>query len=208
MSFKRTLSALLAGALVLGCNLTSAGPVVSRIDRIDITPPRLTLMPFQSAELDLIVITSRGDSGATEGLQWSTTGGVITGNALIGGVRHLTYQSPQQPGSYFLIVSAITGALADSASIAVTTTVVPVGAVSVTPGSLSLVVGDTSRLRATLADSTGSVLVGRAIEWISSDNAVATVLATGAVRAMGTGTVTITAMCEDHIASAVITVNP
>jgi uncharacterized protein YjdB len=203
------LDLLIAGTLlVLGCNITSPGPEVIRIDRIDIAPGRFTLMPFQSAELDIVVLTSRGDSGGTDQLSWWTSGGVITGNYVIGNIRHVTYQAPQQPGSYFLVVTTVTGVPADSASFTVTTSVVPVNAITVTPGSVSLAVADTATLRARLTDSTGSVLVGRAIEWSSSDNGIVQVLATGQVRAMAAGSATITATCEAHTVSAVITVNP
>lgn len=208
MNVKSKLGALFGALLVLGCKLTAAGPTVVRIEGITITPGRFTLMPFQSAELDLVAVTSRGDSGGTEQLQWSTTGGVITGNYVIGNVRHVTYQAPQAPGNYLLVVSTITGAPADTASFAVTTVVVPVSGISVAPSSVTFAVGDTARLRATLMDSTGSVLVGRAIEWTSSDNGIVQVVATGQVRAMAAGSVTITATSEAHSASAVITVNP
>ena len=218
MNFKFKLSRRLAGmklglivaatVLVVGCGIGAAGPVVIRIDHIDITPSRFTLMPFQSAELDIIVVTSRGDSGGSEQLSWWTTGGVITGNYVIGNIRHVTYQAPQLPGTYFLVVSSVTGSPADSASVTVTTTMVPVNQVAVTPGSVSLAVGDTARLRATLTDATGAVLVGRAIEWSSSDAGIVQVLATGQVRAMAAGSATITATCEAHTSTAVITVNP
>ena len=203
-----TLATTLSIALALGCGVTAAGPVVSRIDRIDITPARLTLMPLQSGELDIIVTTSRGDSGGMEGLQWTTTGGVITGNYLVGGVRHVTYQAPQQPGTYYLVITSITGAPADTASVTVTTTVVPVYAVAVTPGSVSLAFGDTTRLRARLTDSTGSALFGRPITWESSDNGVATVDAAGFIRAMAAGSVTITATTEAKSSTAAVAVNP
>jgi len=50
------------------------------------------------------------------------------------------------------------------------------------------------------------VLVGRAITWSSSDPTVATVLATGFVRAVGAGTATITATSEGHSGTAAVTV--
>jgi uncharacterized protein YjdB len=52
------------------------------------------------------------------------------------------------------------------------------------------------------------VVVGRAIDWTTSDGAVANVLATGAVRAMGVGSATITATCEAHSGTSVVTVAP
>lgn len=197
----------LAGALALGCGLTAAGPTVDRIDAVTLSPSRFSLLPFQSAELTLVVTTSRG-TDPSAALVWSTTGGYVTSNQIVGDVRYITYQAPQNPGSYLLIVTAVTGAPADTVDILVTTTAVPVNAVTITPGSVGLVVGDTTRLRATLTDSTGRVVVGRAIDWTTSDGAVATVLATGAVRAMGVGTATITATSEAHSGTSVVTVSP
>lgn len=206
MNVKWKLAALLAGTAVIGCKVLESGPVVATIVGIDIAPARLTLMPFQSAELTIDPITSRPDSSIWALLQWSTTGGIITNNFLAGGVRHVTYQSPAQTGDYLFIVTTAHGWPADTARITVTSTAVPVHTVTVTPGTVNLVAGDTTTLRATLADSSGSVLVGRAIEWSSSDGLVAIVLATGAVRAMTAGTATITATSEGHSGTAVVTV--
>ena len=207
MSFRFTLrlGAVIAGTLVLGCNLSSS-PVVVRIDGIRIAPDRLSLLPYQAAGLTIDVITSRDGGDATSLLQWSTTGGTIVNNGKIAGVLHATYTSPAQPGNYLLIVTTVTRTPADTAKIAVTVTPVPVNAVTVTPAAVSLVVGDTTTLSATLTDSTGSALFGRAITWSSSDPSVATVLVTGLVRGITAGTVTITATCEGHSSTAVVTV--
>lgn len=200
---------LIAGTvLVLGCGVGSAGPVIDRIDRIDVAPGRFTLLTSQSAELQITVTSSRGVSGGAEQLQWSTTGGVVSSNALIGNVRKITYTAPPTPGTYLLIVTTATGTPADTASFAVTSSIVSVSGISVSPNNVTFVVGDTSRLRATLTDSTGAVLVGRPITWTSSDNGVVTVLSTGQIRGMASGGATITAAQETHSATATITVNP
>ncbi|HEV8381548.1 MAG TPA: Ig-like domain-containing protein [Gemmatimonadales bacterium] len=201
------LAAVTAGMLVLGCNIPSS-PAVVRIEAIQVAPARVSLVPFQPAPLTVDVFTGRGGADATALLQWSTTGGSIANNGSVAGTLHVTYTSPAQPGNYLFIVTTVTGTPADTANIAVTATPVPVNAVTVTPGSVSLVLSDTTTLRATLMDSTGSVLFGRPIEWSSSDAGVATVLVTGFVRAMGTGTTTITATSEGHSATAVVTVHP
>jgi uncharacterized protein YjdB len=140
-------------------------------------------------------------------LQWSTTGGVIGNNGMLDGVRYITYTSPAQPGTYLLVVTTASGWPADTASITVTTTPVPVSSVAITPGSANLAVNDTTTLKATLTDATGAMLFGRPITWSSSDGAVAQVLATGFVRGIGPGTATITATSETHSGSAVVTVN-
>lgn len=209
MNHKIKLGPLLAGSLlVLGCGIGSAGPSVVRIDNISVTPARFTLLTAQAAELEITVSTSRGENGGAEQLVWSTTGGVISSNGIFGNVRRITYQAPVTPGTYFLIVTTVTGAPADTASFTVTNTIVPVSGIAVSPNNVTFAVGDTSRLRATLTDSTGAVLVGRPITWTSSDNGIVTVLATGQIRGMASGSATITASQETHSASAAVTVNP
>jgi uncharacterized protein YjdB len=207
MSRRFTFATAFAGALALGCGLTAAGPTVDRIDAIDVSPSRFSLLPSQSAELRLTVTTSRG-TDPSAALVWSATGGVITSNQVVGDVRYITYQAPASAGSYLLIVTAATGAPGDTADMLVTATAAPVTAVTITPGSVSLAVGDTTRLRATLTESTGRVVVGRATDWTTSDGAVASVDAVGFVRAIGVGTATITATSEGHSGTSVVTVTP
>ena len=201
---------LLIGTVAAGCKITSTGPATGLITGIVIAPARLTLLTSQAANLTVRVISSKSDSTAlalAQGtLQWSTTGGVVSNNGLAGGLRHMTYTSPAQAGTYLLVVSTINGWPADTASMTVTSTPVPVGAIGVSPGSANLAVGDTLVLQATLTDGSGSVIVGRPITWTTSDAGVATVLSTGFVRAMTAGTVTITATSEEHSATATITV--
>jgi hypothetical protein len=199
------LAAVMAGTLVLGCNLSSS-PVVVRIDGIQIAPARFSLVPFQAADLTILVRTSQAGGDPTASLQWFTTGGTITNNGTIAGLYHITYTSPAQPGNYLLVVTTTSRTPADTAKVVVTITPVPVNAVTVTPGTLSLVVGDTTRLSATLTDSSGNVLFGRSITWSSSNTSVALTLGEGFVRAMGAGTATITATAEGRSGTAVATV--
>ena len=205
LTFKLRLAAAIAGMLVLGCNISSS-PVVVRIDGIRVAPGRLALVPSQAADLSVDIITSRGEADAAS-LRWSTTGGSVYNSGTVAGVLHITYTSPPQPGNYLLIVTTVTGTPADTANIAVTLTPVPVSGVTVTPGSASLVLSDTTRFRATLTDSSGSALFGRAIAWSASDSSVATVFSTGQVRGIAAGTTTITATSEGRSGSAVLTVH-
>ena len=62
-TFKLRLAAVIAGMLVLGCNISSS-PVVVRIDGIQVAPGRLTLVPSQAADLSVDIITSRGEADA------------------------------------------------------------------------------------------------------------------------------------------------
>jgi hypothetical protein len=82
----------------------------------------------------------------------------------------------------------------------------PVASVVVAPASLSVVVGGTRQLIATLKDAKGNVLLGRQVTWTSSAPAVASVTSTGLVRAVAVGSATITATSEAKADSASITV--
>ncbi len=197
--------AVAAGMLVVGCKIPGS-PVVVRVDGIQVAPARLSLVPFQAAPLTIAVSTGHGDG--TGLLQWSTTGGSIINNGNFGGVLHITYSSPSQPGDYLLVVTTAIGVPADTAHISVTATPVPVHTVAVTPASVSLVLGDTTRFSTTLTDSSGSALFGRAITWSLSDSAVVTIAGQGFVHAIAAGTTTVIATSEGRSGTAVVTVRP
>ncbi|HEX6927566.1 MAG TPA: Ig-like domain-containing protein [Longimicrobiaceae bacterium] len=83
-----------------------------------------------------------------------------------------------------------------------------VASVEITPASLSLEVGDSTQLEATALDDNGSELPGRAVEWSTSDEAIATVSTRGLVRGVASGEATITATSEGRSGTASITVAP
>ena len=203
------LAAVFAGTLAVGCGIGSSGPVIARIEGIQITPGRVALQPFQAADLNIVVLTSRGidSTGAAVALRWSTTGGTITSNGVLYGTYHVTYTSPPQPGTYVLTVTTSTGSPTSTATFVVTSNPSPVNAVAVTPATVSLAANDTVRLHATLTDADGNVVLGRAITWSTSDGNVAMAQDAGFVRAMGVGTATITATCEGHSGTATVTVH-
>jgi alpha-tubulin suppressor-like RCC1 family protein len=82
----------------------------------------------------------------------------------------------------------------------------PVSTVTVTPTTSTLIPGGTVQLQAATKDADGAILPGREITWSSSDNAIATVSATGLVTGVADGSATITATSEGQSGSAVIAV--
>jgi dipeptidyl aminopeptidase/acylaminoacyl peptidase len=72
----------------------------------------------------------------------------------------------------------------------------------------TILVSSTLRLIATLRDSAGNELGGRAITWATSDPSLASVSTSGDVSALALGTVTIGATSEGKTASAVLTLAP
>jgi alpha-tubulin suppressor-like RCC1 family protein len=85
-------------------------------------------------------------------------------------------------------------------------TVKPVASITVTPPTPTVALGGTAQLQATAKDADGAALTDRSMTWSSSDNAVATVSATGMVTGVAAGTSTITATSEGKSGTAAVTV--
>lgn len=68
-------------------------------------------------------------------------------------------------------------------------------ALQVNPASAALQVGDTKALQASVLDQDGNPITGASVTWSSSDGSVASVDASGTVKAMKAGSAAITAAC-------------
>jgi Tol biopolymer transport system component/uncharacterized protein YjdB len=116
-----------------------------------------------------------------------TAGGVIT--AVAAGVANIDVASENK-----------------HATAVITVTRTPVSQVEITPGTLSLMEGETSALTAVAKDANGAVLGDRQIAWRSSDVTVAPVDGSGRVTALSMGTAAITAESEGRSATLQVTV--
>ena len=81
-----------------------------------------------------------------------------------------------------------------------------VGSITLSPASISVAVGATVQLTATVRDAAGNPLVGHAVTWSTSDAGKATVSPTGLVTAIATGSVSIAAASEGKSATAQVSV--
>jgi hypothetical protein len=104
----------------------------------------------------------------------------------------------------FLFLVAVTLAGCDSS-----TDVPQPTSLLVLPGTAVIrALGETTGLNATLLDQRGAPIHGAAISWNSSDESIATVNGSGRVRAVGSGTATITASYAGIAGSADVAVDP
>jgi hypothetical protein len=78
--------------------------------------------------------------------------------------------------------------------------------VEVTPAGGPLFVTDTLQLTAAVKDQNGAVMTGKTVTWSSSNQALASVSATGLVIGVGAGSVTISALAEGKTGTAQLTV--
>jgi hypothetical protein len=79
-----------------------------------------------------------------------------------------------------------------------------VASVEVNAPADSLLVGEAMALTSTLRDVAGTVLVGRSVQWTSSDPSIASVSSTGTVTATSVGTVLVTASSEGRTGQAAL----
>jgi alpha-tubulin suppressor-like RCC1 family protein len=86
----------------------------------------------------------------------------------------------------------------------VTVIVPPVASVTVTPNPVTLGLGDSLQLAATLKDASGDTLSGRKVTWQTSNPLVVTVSTTGRIRAVAAGDATITATSEGKNGTAAV----
>ncbi|HYK11349.1 MAG TPA: Ig-like domain-containing protein [Gemmatimonadales bacterium] len=101
--------------------------------------------------------------------------------------------------------NAVFGGLSNVAT-AVTIAQMAVGAVTVSPSSVSGTVGQTGQFTATVTDPSGATMSGQTVNWSSSNNGVVTINASGLATAQGSGSATITAACGGKSGTAAVTV--
>jgi hypothetical protein len=85
-----------------------------------------------------------------------------------------------------------------------------VATVGISPATVALTVGQTRQLTATPRDTNGVLMTGVTMSWVSSDESIATVNASGVVTAIAAGSATIRAISSNGVSSpeSAITVTP
>jgi uncharacterized protein YjdB len=105
-----------------------------------------------------------------------------------------------------LDVNAVFGGLSNVATGVTSTPQAVPASVSVSPSSLSVPVGSTGQLAATVKDANGNVLPNSCVTWSSSNTAIATVSTGGLVTGVAAGSANVVANCQGKTALAAVTV--
>jgi uncharacterized protein YjdB len=172
-------------APVASVTLTPASPVIVTGATVQLVP---VLRDVTGAELTGRAVTYETSAG---GIATVTAGGLVTGVGV--GSATITARSEGQSGTTVITVQATPPA--------------PVATVAVDPQGPTVNIDGTVQMTATLRSSNGTVLTGRSITWETSAASVATVgAATGLVRGVAPGTVTITARSEGQAGTSSVTV--
>jgi len=191
------LSAVLIGtACAVPVDTGSSNPDFG-VTSVAVQPKTATVVVGDSLPLSASVIMSNNRppnsvtwTSTNSGLATVSSAGVVRGRAAGG-----------------LFIRASSGSKRDSAAVTVVDpSPPPVASVSVAPGAVTVAVGGTVSLVASLKDANGNTLAGRTITWASSNAGVAMVSGTGVVSAAAVGAATITATSEGQSGTATVSV--
>jgi alpha-tubulin suppressor-like RCC1 family protein len=177
-----------------GDNGEQTGPQ-SQVASVTVTPGELTLLVGESQQLTATAQDQAGNPLVGRSITWATTEPTVATVSAAGVVNGVG------PGS--ATITATSEGKSGSATVSVA---IPVASVTVSPGELTLLVGESQQLTAITRDEAGNPLDGRSITWTTTEPTVATVSATGIVTGVGTGSATVTATSEGKSASATVSV--
>jgi len=188
-----------AGGLTTSIPATATAATI-HVAAVSVTPSTVTLNPGNTVQLTAVPTDSLGNALANQTVTWSSS------NTSVATVSATGLLSAVAVGS--AVISATAGGKSGFANLAVVAaSPASVASVTVSPATASITAGKTVQLTATLKDSAGNALGGRAVTWSSSNPTVATVSSNGLVSGIGAGTATISASSGGQQGSAQITVN-
>jgi uncharacterized protein YjdB len=193
---------LALGAVLLGvaCEIpvdTGASNPDFGVTSVAIQPKTAAVLVGDSLQLSASVVMS--NQRPPNSVTWASANTSLATVSGAGVVRG------RAAGSVFIRASS--GSKQDSSAVTVMApSPLPVASVTLAPSSVTVTVGGTVSLVATLKDANGNTLAGRVITWASSNTGVATVTGTGVVTAAAVGSATITATSEGQSASASVSV--
>ena len=189
----RALQFLLAAASLTCGGKDNTGPVP--VATVTVTSPTTTVDELDSLQLTATPKDAQGNPLSGRVITWSTNAGTKASISATGLVHAF------QGGT--ITVTATCEGLTGNTTV---TIVVPVATILLDRGAVTLAVGDTTRLHATLLGPTGDQPTDTSVKWKSSDSIRATVSSSGLVTGRYPGSATITATAGTHSAPAQISI--
>ncbi|HEY2067459.1 MAG TPA: Ig-like domain-containing protein [Gemmatimonadaceae bacterium] len=173
-----------------GHDITAPTPVATQIV---VSPSATTIIAGQQATFTAVAKDASGNA-VNESLTWTSSDPTVASVAS-GTVQGLKAGTTT--------IRATDGTINGDATL---TVLVPVSDVVVTPSPTIVLINQTAQLTAALHDAAGATITGRTVTWSSSNDAIASVSATGLVTGKTAGTVTISAVAEGKTGSSTVTV--
>jgi uncharacterized protein YjdB len=193
---RKIVAALTSVLAIAGCSGDSGtSPKPPAVSSVVISQQSATLFVGSTLTLTATPKDASGNALLGRTINWTTSnaGAATVSNGLVTAVA---------PG-LATITATVEGKAADAA---ITVQVVPVATVTVDPPTSNVMVGGTAQLAVTLKDANGATLNGRTVTWTSSNDAKASVSASGLVTGIAGGTVTITATSETKSGTASVAI--
>lgn len=156
---------------------------------VTLSPNSLTLNVGDTSYIDAIITPSNADH---KDITWSLSSGRTSDYITLRKYDDYVEVTADAEGSVYVQAETYDGQTA-SALVDVTTVITPATGVSLSSSSMTLKVGDTSTLTATVSPSNAS---NKGVSWSSSNSSIATVSA-GTVTGIAPGTCTITVTTSD-----------
>jgi serine/threonine protein kinase/uncharacterized protein YjdB/alpha-tubulin suppressor-like RCC1 family protein len=175
-------------------------PRPSPITAVVVTAPTARGPVGEAVQLQATGRDAHGDRQSGARIRWSSSNPAVATVSPSGMVTLLA------PGSVTITASSDEGVA--GATLLEVTPPVPAAA-DVTGAPAELWVGDSAHLGIGVRDARGSALPAGAVEWSSSDPAIASVSASGVLRALAPGTATVSARVEGGLAArATVRIRP
>src|SRR5437763_1511981 len=196
----RSVAALGALLLSVACEVpvdTSGSNPDVGVTSVAIQPKTASVLVGDSLQLSASVVMS--NNRPPNAVNWAST------NVALATVSSTGVVHARAAGGLF--IRGTSGSKRDSSAVTVMDpSPLPVASVTLAPSSVTVTVGGTASLVATLKDANGNALAGRVITWVSSNPGAATVSSTGLVTAATVGATTITATSEGQSGTATVSV--
>ena len=161
---------------------------------IEIDDTVLTLVVGEQATLSAIPVPSNASEYSVNWTSSNTSVATVSSDGVI---------TAKSVGTSTITVKTSDGKFSDTCTVTVRAAEVPVTGVTLDKTTLSMTVGDTQSLTATVSPSNAS---DKTVSWISSNSSVATVSSSGVVTAKSAGSATITVSTKDGGKTATCTV--
>jgi len=182
--------------------ITVSVPAPAPVASITVSPSAPSTQAGSTVQFSAVTRDAAGNILTGRAVTWSSSNSTIATIATSGLANALASGSST--------ITAASGTVSGTAVLTVTPA--PVASITVSPATASLQVGRTTQLTTVVRDANGNVLIGRALTWSSSSNAIVSVSSSGLVTAVAPGDATITASATNPTGtvtgSALITATP
>lgn len=190
---------LASTVFLLSCSgAEGTGPQEPVVTSITVSVPRPMIRVGETIQASASVLGASSSVISGKTVSWSTDNSSIASITAAGAVTAAAAGTVR--------ISASSDGKSGDASLLVT--IVPITSVTVNPASSTVPVGQAITLTAAARDSSGKILQGRPVSWVSSDVARGSVSSLGVVVGLAPGTVDIIASADGIVGSARIDVTP